>query len=735
MNLFSLGSASWFKETINLLMLWLCDMLYKIIGLLYQVFVSITQVNLFDRETFTQITRNMYVVMGIAMLFIFAYNIVLMIINPDDKKSTGSTTKVVKETIISLVLVILLPTIFNWMYVFQNNIINSGIITSIILNNVGSNDNVDISCNYSDYGFDNYATYSGTGIIKGQGSFGVDNKIDEITQECNKFNTKTQKFKSLKGAYLVAPTILSAFYRPTNFTYDDCVTFVEQNHASGDFGTDDDKQICINYYYDVEYSKLSGDTSKFTKDKYLINSATDDTKEGMELNALFAIVSGVIAAIMYFSYCIEIGVRVAKLGVLQIVSPIAVMLRIVPKQKEAFFDKWFKNVKDTYLDVFIRLLIINFALFAVSLIPGVIKTLFSSIGDIDSNGVIKALATVFIILGILQFGKECPDLIKEFFGNSGRFSVKGGLKKLKENPLTNATRASVYGATTGKGFGGVVGGALSGAIRGATGGYDKAVKGIDKIRTEKANGSTLYGRTLDRARLAVGMETVADADERRANREVEGKWHITERMKRNDEAMKNAKKIKSTVKDALNKEDTKQTYDVNGVTGNLYQLHKYEEGLYQAISGAKTDTEKAKAYQAYQQFQSRLVEVEKKAVNDVVSNALKAKTQTELQNLNDNYNIKGVDVGTIQSAANAIVSEASKGALGVEYDKDGKEIAGTGWKENSIDDAATLGRLMGALGNESAQLAQHSQKDFGENYDRHVANRNVVKKQGNSEKK
>ena len=436
MNLFSLGSASWFKETINLLMLWLCDMLYKVIGLLYQVFVSITQVNLFDRETFTQITRNMYVVMGIAMLFIFAYNIVLMIINPDDKKSTGSTTKVVKETIISLVLVILLPTIFNWMYVFQNNIINSGIITSIILNNVGSNDNVDISCNYSDYGFDNYATYSGTGIIKGQGSFGVDNKIDEITQECNKFNTKTKKFKSLKGAYLVAPTILSAFYRPTNFTYDDCVTFVEQNHASGDFGTDDDKQICINYYYDVEYSKLSGDTSKFTKDKYLINSATDDTKEGMELNALFAIVSGAIAAIMYFSYCIEIGVRVAKLGVLQILSPIAVMLRIVPKQKEAFFDKWFKNVKDTYLDVFIRLLIINFALFAVSLIPGVIKVLFSSIGNIDSNGAIKALATVFIILGILQFGKECPDLIKEFFGNSGRFSVKGGLKKLSNSAHT-----------------------------------------------------------------------------------------------------------------------------------------------------------------------------------------------------------------------------------------------------------------------------------------------------------
>lgn len=724
MNLFNFGSLTWLWETFNGLMLLICDMIYKLIGLLYQVFCLISKVNLFDRSTFAQITKNMYVVMGIAMLFIFAYNIVLMIINPDDKKSTGSTTKVVKETIISLVLVILLPTIFNWMYVFQNNIINSGIISSIILNNVGSNDNVDTSCDYSKYNFERYAIKNGTN----------DKAPDQIKDACNEFITSSASFTSLKGAYLVAPTILSAFYRPTNFTYDECYDFMNGGSSSVGIGNDDE-QICINYYYDIEYSKLSGNTSIFTSDKYLKNIVSDDSKDGMELNWLMAIVAGVIAVIMYFSYCIEIGVRVAKLGVLQILSPIAVMLRVVPKQKEAIYDKWFKEVKNTYLDVFIRLLIINFALFAISLVPNVISTLFSGIGNMGDNGLARAFAAVFVILGILQFGKECPDLIKEFFGNSGRFSVKGGFKKLKENPLTNATRASVYGATTGKGFGGIVGGALSGAIRGATGGYDKAVKGIDKIRTEKANGSTLLGRNFDRVRMAVGMETVADADERRANREVEGKWHITERMKRNDEAMKNAKKIKSTVKDALNKEDTKQTYDVNGVTGNLYQLHKYEEGLYQAISGAKTDTEKAKAYQAYQQFQSRLVEVEKKAVNDVVGNALKAKTQTELQNLNDNYNIKGVDVGTIQSAANAIVSEASKGALGVEYDKDGKEIAGTGWKENSIDDAATLGRLMGALGNESAQLAQHSQKDFGENYDRHVANRNVVKKQGNSEKK
>ena len=629
MNLFSLGSSSWFKESINYLMLWICDMLYKLIGLLYQVFVAITQVNLFDRETFTQITRNMYVVMGIAMLFIFAYNIVLMIINPDDKKSTGSTTKVVKETIISLVLVILLPTIFNWMYIFQNNIINSGIISSIILNNVGSNNNVleaEEDCDYSKYGFDKYATYSGTGMITGRkGKIGVDVQApDAIKKECTDFKNKTEKFKSLEGAYLVAPTILSAFYKPTNFTYDECYSFMKSGNVDTNFGNDDeDKQICINYFYDVTYSKLAGDTSIFTRDNYLRNIVSDDSKDSMELNALMAIIAGVIAIIMYFAYCIEVGVRVAKLGVLQIVSPIAVMLRIVPKQKEAFFDKWFKNVKNTYLDVFIRILIINFALFAVSLVPGIMKTLFSSIGDIDSGGAIKALATVFIILGILQFGKECPDLIKEFFGNSGRFSVKGGFKKLKENPLTNATRASVYGATTGRGFGGVVGGALSGAIRGATRGYDKAVKGIDTARTERENGATFPGRMLDRARMGVGMETRGDRDDRQVNR-----WN--EKLKTSREDEKKLKSIKDLATNAITKETSKVKFDgfkfgnVDFSNMKYTQVKEYENVLKSAYENAqevkdangtvvKTQEQvKNEAYQKLIDFQNEFGKVMKK---------------------------------------------------------------------------------------------------------------------------
>ena len=111
MNLFSLGG--FFSDIWMSIWLSLNDFVYSIISVLYQVFEGVAEVNLFSEKVFKDITSRIYIIMGIAMLFIFAYNLILMIINPEEKKSTGQTTKVVKETIISLVLVILLPTIFS----------------------------------------------------------------------------------------------------------------------------------------------------------------------------------------------------------------------------------------------------------------------------------------------------------------------------------------------------------------------------------------------------------------------------------------------------------------------------------------------------------------------------------------------------------------------------------------------------------------------------------------------
>ena len=85
--------------TIVLALNWLT---YNIIEILYRVFVAVANVNLFSKDIFEAFTSRMYIVVGMAMLFIFAYNIILMIINPEDKKGTGQMSKRIFRIILYL---------------------------------------------------------------------------------------------------------------------------------------------------------------------------------------------------------------------------------------------------------------------------------------------------------------------------------------------------------------------------------------------------------------------------------------------------------------------------------------------------------------------------------------------------------------------------------------------------------------------------------------------------------
>lgn len=459
------------------------QMLYSIIELLYRVFVAVANVNLFDKDIFDSFTNRMYIVIAMAMVFIFAYNLILMIINPEDKKGTGQATKLVKETIISLVLVILLPTIFSYMAIFQKDVIDSQIITKIILGN-GSETEDTLQCDFSKY----------SSLDKW-----YDNAVDNLNDACKDYNKLN---KSKQGAYLMTPTFLNAFFYPTRFSLNTCATFIEEcdgeelENCSSNTISDKtyNKKVCGMFFYGFKMSQYTGSLDYLIGNDELTDIVNEDDNEVLNFNYIFAVVGGIIALIMFASYTIMIGVRVAKLGFLQLIAPIPVMMRIIPKQKEAIFDKWFKELKNTYLDVFMRLIIINFALYAISLVPDVIDNLGG--GGEDSLPVVL-LAKAVVILGILQFGKEAPGLFKEFFGGSGNFGIKKGFDTWKSTGskvagmgaaaigagVVGATRNVVNGKGVGKAFSGI-GGFASGLVRGAKNGYKN---GLSNTKTTVSN--------------------------------------------------------------------------------------------------------------------------------------------------------------------------------------------------------------------------------------------------------
>lgn len=485
------------------------DFVYSIISVLYQVFEGVANVNLFSEATFKKITSRIYIIMGIAMLFIFAYNLVLMIINPEEKKSTGQTTKIVKETIISLVLVILLPTIFNYMSIFQRHVLESGILSQIILGDTGGTSAE--KCDYSQYtiyneydignvedtSFLNWKTILSLGIYQIYLSTKDSTPTSMLTESCKYYSDELSP--SQRGAYALPATIFSAFYYPTRVDYNSCEDWIEKckddiNCSSDNVSEPEDKEMCAYYVYDVKLAKYMGNIAPFnTESKFYSKVKADDGT--FEFNGLLALAAGVLALYMFVCYTIAIGTRVAKLGFLQIISPIAVMMRIIPKQKEAMFDKWLKNLINTYLDVFIRLIIIYFSLFAISLVPDVIETLFKNFEG--SSWYVAALSTVVVILGILMFAQKAPELFKEFFGGAGNFALKSPSKQLSENKLGSSALGAVgAGAASlagnfwnagkniknaagiggkakalGKGVLSTIGGTMGGSVRGARYGY------------------------------------------------------------------------------------------------------------------------------------------------------------------------------------------------------------------------------------------------------------------------
>lgn len=244
---------------------------------------------------------------------------------------------------------------------------------------------------------------------------------------------------------------------------------------------------------------------------------------------------GVVLLLILISFCFDIAVRSVKLGFLRLIAPVPIMTRIDPKKGSELFNKWIKTCTSTYLDLFMRLAAIFFAIY-------IIKAVTTSAGFVDAvTGdpiEVSTFAIVFIILGALMFAKQLPKLIEDLLGIklSGNFSLNP-VKKLREVPLASAALGGAAGAVAGSigsfqahkdldhnllhaGFG-ALGGIFSGFARGAgaglkddgkgrflSGSLGAARKGAQNIY--KREGTTFGGRTLAGIQQGLGLNTDAD---------------------------------------------------------------------------------------------------------------------------------------------------------------------------------------------------------------------------------
>ena len=223
-----------------------------------------------------------------------------------------------------------------------------------------------------------------------------------------------------------------------------------------------------------------------------VSASVGDDKVRMDV--IMLVLVGIAAIVMLWAICIEVVVRYLKLALLEVISPIAVMSYMDPNDK--IFSSWVKQYMGAYFNLFIQLLVINAAIFFISVI------------DVTAGGI----STILVYAGIFIFIKTMPGMISKLFGleNAGSFKDSLGMVKKGLGIGTAAVAGGVAGLASGLGqgrslstaIGGMTGGFFRGAAGGAKGklfeGAKEQVKRNSVARNSNINGGNAGQRFLSR---------------------------------------------------------------------------------------------------------------------------------------------------------------------------------------------------------------------------------------------
>lgn len=474
-------------SAIRTLCFWLIEIIYRLMVNLYNLFDNLCNARLLDNEILGEMSRRIGFLLGIIMFFYVIFSFIQMLVNPDKitDKEKGAVL-IVKKVIIVILMLALYNSFFDALYGLQKKVIDSNVISNIILPyTIAEGDK------------DKFGNLLSNSLIKA--FYYVEEFEDEgykITEPQQSDNRDTCK------------SLTNAFY---NQIY---------NSNTYDIG-----YMCLNESIEVE--KIEKDGSVTTKETYIIN-----------FDGIIAVAAGGFTVYLLAMYCFKIGVRMIQLAFLEIISPMAFISYLTPK-KDNMLTKWWKIYFSTYIDVFIRIAIINFVVFLICSIlstdnPYREFTFWKSLGPNLSLSE-KSFYSVVIILALLTFAKKAPDLIKEIIGSSASKLGFGAAMKdivgLKET--IGMTTGAVTGAAIGL-IGGIAGGGknplrwVTGAVGGVTGGIFRGgkagygAKGLGKAMSSardtqaKANiaraqriasGSTLGERAGDATRGFFGIQS------------------------------------------------------------------------------------------------------------------------------------------------------------------------------------------------------------------------------------
>lgn len=421
-------------ETFWKIIISLVGSIFKLVNSAYRIFLALAEADIFKNAEFDIITKNMYEILSIVMLFALAYGILVKIVDPENSKSGVDGKKILQKLVMAIILLALIPSIFSFMFGLQEAILESNVLNSIF---TGS----------SNVGAQNIQNAGNVMAVNSFKPFFTPNVNSDVNPEeaRGSITNHTEYGVTLgnNGSYGC---------KKDQCTLADVDTFAEK---TGDFG-----------FYQAFAANIN---------------------EGeVDFQWLIALIVGGFLVYAMISFCFDMALRVCKLAFFEIIAPIAIFCNVIPKMEDVF-KKWLSNTTKTFISVFTRIIVMNFGVYLISIIVNNADLGLNNAG----NWFLNLIAKCFLILGIVMFMRQAPKLLSDLFG-FGDGDMKLGIRDKLKSSGAFVAGAAIGGATTGlvrnatnavqqfrkapkekkfsaalKGFGSAAAGAASGLTKGA----------------------------------------------------------------------------------------------------------------------------------------------------------------------------------------------------------------------------------------------------------------------------
>ena len=558
----------WLGKMFRNLFFTLDNALFNFIPMVYTLLMDISRTSILTQSQIHAFAERIQMLLGIFMLFKVSFSLIMYVVNPDDftEKSKG-IGKLAQNTVISLVLLAVVPYIFNMAYRLQVLVLKDNTLARLILPNQSNNNYLNTAGD--DMAFSIMIPFFSPNTGIELGDIDCSKASGEDKELCEKYN----KAQMTECAEMID--------KDGKFS-DKCI-----NALSHAVFTDTDTELGLNLFENI--TKLSvvtsrGETIKnapVTIANYItgvnnrnlgltfradIATATTITSDGSEDFIIhypwpFTTIVAVVVILLLINFCLDIGLRSVKLAFLQLIAPIPIISYMDPKSgKDGMFSKWYKMCISTYASLFVRLAALYFGVYIISQV-GKLTDVIN--GSEQSNFFVQ----VFIIIGVLMFVKQLPKILENLgikLDGEGKFNLNP-FKKMENDMLggkiaKKAATAPIHGVQT---FGKR---GIAGAYSAATGrGFRRGWKSVDapwkqKINKKLDEWAPDFAKDRQEARVARLDSQMKDRQNNIANQYFEKDENGAIKRK-NTEFMQRLKQIDNKYADLYNDLDSKKKKD------------------------------------------------------------------------------------------------------------------------------------------------------------------------------